>query len=494
MRRFFLLFVFALAAAPALAQGTPAAGIPARPEKIAYPPFSYTVPDAATYRHTLKSGVPVYVVEDHALPLATISLTFRGGAFLEQEPGVASLTGTLMRQGGAAARNAIEFDERADFLATSVSAFVGDTSAGASINTLSANLGPSLDLLFDMLQAPRFEEARLAIEKGSILESMKQRNDDAAGISGREWSWLMYGRDHYSTRQLTQAQLDAISRDDLVDFHRRFVRPENLAVIAVSGDVDAKAVVAELDRRFAGWKPQGKAEAVAWPPPAPKHEAKPGVYYVEKDIPQGRVLIGHAGTTWKDPDHLALQVMNHILGGGSFTSRITKRVRSDEGLAYSAGSQFGVGTWWPSVFRVAYQSKSPTVALAARLSLDEMKRMVGEPVSEDELAVAKGAIIESFPRRFESPAQIAAVFAEDEFLGRPHAYWTQYQDAIRKISAADVQRVAKQHLHPDGAVILIVGKWGDIEPGDPGKRAAMAQFGPATRLPLRDPLTLEPLP
>src|SRR4029077_13610522 len=137
---------------------------------------------------------------------------------------------------------------------------------------------------------------------------------------------------------------------------------------------------------FADWKAEGPT--VPWPPPAPTFTPKPGLYHVEKDIPQGKVYIGHLGTKWDrwdNPDNFGLMVMNDILGGGGFTSRITKKVRSDEGLAYSAGSRCGIEPWWPGDFRVAYQSKSATVALAAKFSYAEIKRIRSEPVTDEEL-------------------------------------------------------------------------------------------------------------
>jgi predicted Zn-dependent peptidase len=399
-----------------------------------------------------------------------------------------------MRKGGAGDRTAIEFDERADFLAANLQSFIGPTSGGASVNALSHNLGESLDLLFDMLARPRFEESRLGIEKGNVLESMKQRNDDAGTILTREWGWLMSSPAHFSVRPMTNGHLDALTREELAAFHGRWFRPENVAAIAISGDVDTKAILAELERRFAAWKPEGKAEKVAWPPPIPNHQPKPGVYHVEKDIPQGKVYIGHLGTTWKDPDHIAGEVMNDILGGGGFTSRITKRVRSDEGLAYSAGSGFNVGQFWPGQFRVSFQSKSATVAFAAQISLGEVEKIRREPVAADELETAKNSFIDTFPRSWESAQAIAGTFASDELLGRPHTYWERYQDNVRRIGAAEVQRAAQKYLKPDQMVFLVVGKWADIEKGDPDGKATMKEFGAVTHLPVRDPLTLEPLP
>jgi predicted Zn-dependent peptidase len=425
-------------------------------------------------------------------------MNIRVGSFLEpaEKTGLAALTGAMMRTGGAANMTAEQFDERADFLAADLFSYVGESQGGASVNCLSSVLGPSLDLLFDMLRAPRFQQDRVDIEKSSRLEEMKQRNDDAGDILNREWSWLLYGEAHFSSRQATKQALDSITREDMADFHHKYWRPQSM-ILSVAGDVNTRRVLADLEKRFAGWNVQGPA--VGWPPPASTFTPKPGLYHVEKDIPQGKVYIGQLSTKWDrydNPDNYALMVMNDILGGGGFTSRITKKVRSDEGLAYSAGSRYNIGTYYPLDYRVSFQSKNPTVALAAKLSLEEVVKLKGEKVSADELKTAKGSFIDAYPRNFDSPARVAGLFAADEYMGRPHSYWVNYRDNIRKVTADDVQRVAKKYLaDPDKVVFLVVGKWSEIENGDANHRATMQEFfgGQVVNLPLRDPLTLKPM-
>jgi predicted Zn-dependent peptidase len=281
----------------------------------------------------------------------------------------------------------------------------------------------------------------------------------------------------------------------MVDFHRKYWRPENM-YIAVWGDVNPQEMLAKLEKHFKGWSVQGPA--VPWPPPPPTNTPQPGVYYVDKDIPQGRVVIGHLGyqrKSWDDPVPFTLDIMNDILGGGGFTSRLVKRIRSDEGLAYSAGSDFGVGDYWPGVFQAYYQSKSETVAYAAQIALEEIERIRTTPVSEDELKVSKNSFIDVFPRRFESAGQRAGTFVDDEYNGRPHEYWKTYRDRMRAVTADAVLEAAKQNLHAEKLVMLIVGKWDAIKVGDADGHASMDKFfeGKATRLPLRDPLTLEPM-
>lgn len=469
--------------------------IPERPEALAYDELEFDVPDGDSFRHVLSNGVPVYVVEDHTFPLVSLRIIMRQGSYLEpsRQTGLASLTGTMIRSGGTASMTPEAFDEEAEFLAANISSFGGDAQSGASLGCITPELDACLELFFEMLRHPRFDDTRLQIEKGNILEAMRQRNDDADDILDREWDFLLYGKDFYATRRMTEDDLNAISRVDLVEFHEKYWRPANM-IIAVAGDVSTNDFLATLEGYLVDW-PSDSAEA-RWPPPQPTQDVEPGVYAVEKDIPQGKVLIGHRvpqWTDWNDPDRAALQVMQHILGGSGFTSRITQRVRSDEGLAYSAGTRFSFDSLKPGTFAISFQSKNSTVALAAKIALQEVERIRSEPVTDEELRVAKSSLIDSFPRRWESAGQRANIFATDAFLGRSHEYWQEWRPQVEAVTVGDVLRVAKEYLRPEEVVFLVVGKWNEIAPGDPDDRASMAEFfgGEVTHLPLRDPLTLQ---
>jgi len=188
-------------------------------------------------------------------------------------------------------------------------------------------------------------------------------------------------------------------------------------------------------------------------------------------------------------------VMNEILGGGGFTSRIMKTVRSDEGLAYSAGSSLDAGVWYPGEFRAGFQSKNPTVALAIKLIENEFEKMRTTEVSAEELEVAKKSFIETFPRTFESKPTMLGIFVGDEWTGRDPAYWQTYRENVSKVTAADVKRVAQRMLDMKNMAIFVVGDWDTIAPGDPTGRAKMADFfnDQAEHLPLRDPMTMQPV-
>jgi predicted Zn-dependent peptidase len=486
-------FLTVLAVSASLASPAwPAGDIPKRPEEIDFAPLAFEPPNAADYRHALSGGITAYLAPSSELPLVNVSCTFRGGSFLDpaEKIGLARATGAMMRRGGTADKTAEQLDEELDFLAANVSVAGGETTCAATLNCLAGNFRESFSLFMDILRRPRFQRDRLDLYKSEQMENLKQRNDRAESILRREWSALLYGRDHFEASQPTAAMIESITADDLKGMHARTYHPGNL-VIAVSGDFEPGAMLEALNAALADW-PAGEPVS---DPPAPTATFKPGVYHVEKDIPQGKVEIGLRGIRRDDPDYFAMLVMEHILGGGGFVSRITKRVRSDEGLAYSAGSDLYAPVYYPGEINAGFQSKNRTVALATKLILEEFDRMRGEPVTEEELRVAQNSFIETFPRTFESKAGMLSVFVGDQITNRPAEYWRAYRDRVRAVTAVDVQRVAAKYLVPQNVAIMVVGKWDEIYAGDLEGRAKMSDFfsGDVEHLPLRDPLTLQPM-
>ena len=203
-----------------------------------------------------------------------------------------------------------------------------------------------------------------------------------------------------------------------------------------------KEMLRKLEAAFANW-PTPRPDVP--PVPGGADPAPPGLYRIQKDVNQGRVSIGLLGVKRDSPDIYALEVMNEILGGSGFAARITKTVRSNEGLAYSAGSGIGFGVYSPGTFRAAFQSKSRSVARALELVLHEIRRMREAPVDPQELDTPKRSLIETFPSNFASKAQSMGVFAADEYTGRAADYWTRYRERIAAVTAQDVQRVAREH-------------------------------------------------
>jgi zinc protease len=484
-----LLLLGALVA-PSLA--TAATTIVKHPDDLKFPPLKYDAPNREQFRHVLSNGVPVYVVEDHGLPLVNVNVTVRGGAYLDPEDkaGLAAITADQMRSGGAGDMDADAFDQAVDFLALNFGMGAGPKESTASVNTLSKDLDKALDLLFTAMRSPRFQQDRIDLYKSQTKQGLERRNDSTTDIEAREWRRLLYGTDTFESRQPTTRTIDAITRDDMKAFHDRTWVPANM-ILAVSGDVKTADVLATLEKRFAGWAVGQRSPEV----PVPTHVAEPGVFLIDKpDVNQTRVSIGHRSVTWNDPRWASLEIMNEILGGGGFTSRITRSVRSDKGLAYSAGSGIGFGRTYPMTFRVVFQSKNPSVAQAVDLSLQEIERIRKEPVTAEELDTAKNSFIETFPTRFSSAAEKAAVFVDDELTGRPPDWWQNYRPAIQAVDAKAVQSAAQTFLQPDKLTILAVGKVDEVLAGNPDAADhSLAKTAATTgikQIPLPEPATL----
>jgi zinc protease len=443
----------------------------------------------------LPGGVAVYVVEDRTLPLVDVTVAVRAGDWLDpaDKVGLASLTGLQVRRGGSAAQGPDEIDQEVDFLGAAIDSVGGSTRSGATLNCASHVFPQALELFFSLLETPRFDEGRLALARANLGESLSRRNDSPLDVLEREWRFLLFGPEHYTARKLLPRHLAAITRKDLAAFHRRFWVPQGM-VIAVSGDVDKAAVVDRLTRLLADWPSPG--EKAPWPPPASKLVPRPGLYHLEHDTPQAKIALGHLGAerkSWSDAEPFALQVMNEILGGSGTLSRLGSRLRFELGLVYRASSSFGVGLGAPGEFQVFLETDNANAGRVVSVALDEIRRLREVPVGVAELAVAKKSLVDSFPLLFDSAAKVAGRLAEDEYLGRPHTYWDTWRRQIEGVTAAAVQRAAQQHLRPDQTVVLTVGRWQDVAAGAKRDGVSLERLagGAATRLPGRNPLTLD---
>jgi predicted Zn-dependent peptidase len=298
----------------------------------------------------------------------------------------------------------------------------------------------------------------------------------------------MLGESHFTNRFSTEASVRSIAPADLLAFHHKSYHPSRM-VVAVSGALTRDQMVGKLKAAFA-----------SWPSPAPPRTEvpkeiaplPPGLYRIQKDINQGRVAIGLPTARRDTPDAYALEAMNEVLGGSGFSSRITQKVRSNEGLAYAAYSSLSLGVYYPGRFRAAFQSKSRTVPRAARMVLDEIGGIRDAPVTAEELDMVKRSLVETFPSNFASQAQAMSTFAADELTGRAPDFWATYRDRIQAVTAADIQRVARQYLDPARMAILVIGDLKEIGLGEDAQTSLQALAGgKVTDLPLRDPMTMK---
>lgn len=479
---------------------------PAHPRGLTFGRVSVALPSAEGRVVQLDAGPLVFLAEDHTLPLVEIAVALRVGSFLDPpgRVGLASLTGALVRRAGTTEIEAAELDVRIDHLGARLGSFAGITRGGASLSAPTWVLDEALDLFVEILREPGFQMEQLQAAKDNLRESMLRRNEDPLEILEREWEWLVYGDRHFSTLPLTLDSVEAITRQDLVAHHRRYWRPENM-LIAVSGDFDREKLLPRLEKLFADWPPNDSLAAgqkistpVPWPPAGPPSGAVPGLFHVEADTPQAKIAFGYraaSGLDWADPDRFALDVVLEILGGTGAISRLAGRLRTAEGLVYRASAVYEVGTLWAEYFQVFFDTDNRNAARAIDLALEEIERLRTQSVHPRELEVVKQTLLSRLRLSFDTAEEISGRFAEDRLLGRPHSYWESYRTGIEQVTIDDVRRVARQFLLPEKLVFLVVGRWAELSAGEPEGESELERVTGhrVIHLPLRDPLTMEPV-
>jgi predicted Zn-dependent peptidase len=461
------------------------------PDNLQFEELDYKPPRPEDYRRTLECGARAYVAENPELPTLELTVLVRTGAVYEpiDKIGLAGMTGYLMRNGGVQGMTARDLDERLAFLAGEISVSIGETQGAATLFCLSKDIAEGLELLKKVLQTPVFDQEALDRYRADVLSTMEQRNASTAEIEKREWKFLLYG-EHPSTLpyRRTEQSVNSITREDLIAFHEKYFFPKNFT-FAVSGDFKTDDVLASLNEMLDGW-PDHDLSLPEIPDQVP--DPRPGVYMIKKeDVNQSRIRVGHIGVKRDIPDQYALLVMNDILGGGGFTSRIVRRVRSDEGLAYNAGSMFEREVEYPGTFRAWFQTKHATGAFGTGIIVEEINRIRTEKCDTDIIENSKTSFISDVLNPFSSRKSVVNTFADDDYTGRPDDYWQTYAENIRAVTPDDVLAVAQKYLHPDKLVFLVVGDPEAVEAGSDKHAERFSDFGEVTILPLRDPMTLE---
>lgn len=457
-RRAFLLSLLAgIWLAPAPAQ------IPPSYKQLTYPPLNrIEVPDPV--RFELANGMVVYLLEDRELPLIRASAMIRTGSRWEPagKAGLAAVVGTVMRTGGSEKFPGDALDEELDRLGASVETAIGEDSGRASVSVLKEDIERGLVILADILRNPRFPEDKIELARIQQRDAIARRNDNPQGIVMREFRRVIYGKDSPYARQPEYDTVNSITREDLVRFHREFFQPENV-ILAVWGDFDAGAMRKKIEEIFGPW-PRGGRPRPQVPPVDPAASSRAGIYQILKeDMPNSWVAMGFLGGRRDDPDYFALEVMNDILGGG-FASRLFNKVRTEQGLAYTVGSNWAAGWDRPGLFIALGSTKTESTVQILESIRNEIRRLAEGGVTEEELARAKDSILKGFAFEFDSTGKIVTRLVSYEYYGYPRDYLRRYRDAIEKVNKEDVARVAAKYLDVGKLAILVLGKGAGFEP------------------------------
>jgi len=411
-------------------------------------------------RTVLDNGLIVYMQEDHRLPLVDAQVLIRTGSYYESpdELRTANLTGELLRTGGTRNFSPEKLEERLDFIAANLSVNMQTEQCSVALNVMSKDVDEGLRILADVLRNPIFDSLRLEIAKSQTIHSLRSSNDSPGSILQREFRRLMYTDAHPGGRYPAVERIQQISREDLIRFHQKFFHP-NQIMIGLTGDFNKAAMLVKIKQLFGEWPRQDVALPAL---PKVNPQPKPGVYYVQKQVNQTSFWMAHWGINRENPDRFAIDLMNDILGGSALDSRVGERVRTNEGLAYSVGTVYNTSLRDINFFVALAQTKTESTVQAIQSTIDEIRKMRAEKISTNEFDSAKEMFLYSQVFQYTEPSRALGALMNLEFEKLPPDYLEKEFSGYQAVTAADIDRVARQYLKPEELTIFVVGDFAKI--------------------------------
>lgn len=423
-----------------------------RPDELTFPPLEFSFPEVA--QQQLNNGMKLYLKEDHELPLVELTLLIEGGSIYDplDKTGLSQFFAKTLSTGGTENLLPDELEAELESMAAILTVSSSSYAYEVDLSLHRRDLQRGIEILADVLRRPRFDTDRMELVRHQMLESIHRKNDDPSSIAGRILGEAVYPGHPFGAHP-TADVVSSFNRDDLLKLHQRYFQPQNIW-IAASGDVRQAKLVALFDQHLGDWRStQSLLREISSLPAAPDGE----IYLADKNIPQTTILMGHPGISKDNPDVFALRVANYILGGGGFNSRMMREVRSDRGLAYSVYSYFQVGRQLPGMFIASSETKSGSTAEVVSLMRQLIRQIRDEPVSAAELDLAKKSLINSFVFAFSDTHSVVSRKVRLDYYNYPEDYLENYQQRVSAVTVEDVQRVARQYLHPDKLQIVLVG-------------------------------------
>jgi zinc protease len=422
-------------------------------QQVPTPPLPAFHP-AQPKRIELSNGMVIFLQEDHELPLINGSARIRGGSHDEpaEKAGLADIFGEVWRTGGTTTQTGDELDDFLEVRAAKVETGGGPDSTSISLSCLKGDFDDVFKVFAGLLQNPEFRAGKLDLAQKQAYDAISRRNDNIGQIAHREAAKLAYGVNNPYARQPEYATIAAITRQDLLDWHQKYVQPNHI-ILGLDGDFDSSAMEAKLRAAFDSW-PRGSD--------LPKTEvnyepAKPGYYQIPKeDVNQTSIQMIALGTTRNNPDYYAIAVFNEAFGGG-FSSRLFNDIRTKRGLAYNVGGGIGTNFGHPGILNFVAATKSQSTVESIKALDEDIDNLSKQPITEEEIKHAKDAILNAFIFRLDSPDKVLAERMTYEFYGYPADWLDKLPAEIQKVTAADVKRVAEKYVHRDQLAVLVVG-------------------------------------
>ena len=411
---------------------------------------------------TLSNGAKLVVSSRHSLPLVSFQLNFIGGVN-QYDPvgknGVGNFVASMLSE-GTTHRTGDQISNELQLLGTSVITQINAESGRMLFESTKDKFAPTLAIVADMVENPTFPQAALDRIRSRTIVSLTQARDRTSGIAAVVFPKVLYTTNHPYGRSTSEASVNAITRDDLVAFHKSYFEPAH-AVITVVGDVNPDDVKRALEQAFSGWKAGGSMPSFNYPEVTPPKST--AIYLVDKPgAAQSTFALGAPGPARNTPDYYALRVMNEMLGV-LFQSRLNHNIREVKGFSYGVTSSFAYGRG-PGPFRAGGDIVTAKTDSALIEFMKELKDIRGpRPPTDDELAQAKASLVQSLPEVFESVNGVNGGIATIYTQGLPEDYYQQFIRAVNAVTKDDVVRVAQKYIDPDHLALLIVGDREKIE-------------------------------
>jgi len=424
-----------------------------KPEMLKFPELR-TVTAPHYSREKLDNGMIVFLMEDRSLPLVRFQALIRTGSIYEpaEKTGLADMTLETLRTGGAGKISGDEIDSALENIGASISA--GTDWDVASVGGLSykKNFLMVFDIFRSMLTEPSFSQDKIDLcvigKKGAI----SRRNDDISDLADREFRRLVYGGESPYARTEEYETIDNVSREDIVNFHRKYFHPENV-ILGIWGDFSTPEMLKTVREEFGSWKSGGIIRIGL--PPVEFPPATSTNLIVRKDATQSVIIMGHAGIRRDHPDYAAAVILSRILGAGWY-SRFSKSLRQEKGLAYDIWASFIPEYDYPGLFIAKSQTRQEKTSETVGLMKEEIASMK-QGVTDQELSAAKEGILNSEVFWSDTKDKIITRLMRYEYYGYPFDYPEKLIDGVKKVTKEDVVRVAKELLFPENLTLLVVG-------------------------------------
>ncbi|MDG2308006.1 MAG: pitrilysin family protein [Candidatus Binatia bacterium] len=408
-------------------------------------------------RISLDNGIRLVLSEQPAVPIVTIDCLVDGGTRVDprSRPGLAALTGALLEE-GTKGRSGQDISKQIDSLGGSFSTGTASDWVSVGASVLARDFETGLDLVARSLEEPTFPEEAVERLRTETLGELQASQEHPGYIASRGFRKALFGNAPYGhPAHGTAESVKAIKRSEIVAYHQNWIVPER-TICAIVGDVKPDRMEQLARKKLGSWK-GGKSPAE----PAPAKAPPATDVLLDMPTTQANIVIGQMGVDRKNPDFFSIRLMNHILGGGGFQSRLMDTVRDENGLAYSVSSRFGSNRF-PGAFQVVLQTKVQSAKAAIDLVREEIQKIHESGVTAEELEAARDYLTGNFPLNLDSTSKLTGFLAQIEYFDLGDDYIETYGDRIRGVTAKDVGDAAQKYLHPDALVQIVVGPEADL--------------------------------